>query len=188
MGVVATKLRKGQVLEYNNDLILITDYSHHTPGNWRAIVQIKWKSLRTGQTGAMRPSASDVFDVAFLDKRKSEYLYQESDGSYVFMDNETYDQFPLQPDFIGDKMGYVLPNTEVEVTFHETTPLGIELPIQVVLEVTEAEPAVRGDTANSVKKEVTCETGLTVKVPGHISIGDKIKIRTDDGEFQGREN
>ncbi len=186
MGVVATKLRKGQVFEKDGDLLLITDYSHSTPGNWRAIIQIKYRSLKTGQTGAMRPSAGDVFELAFLDRRKCEYLYQESDGAYVFMDSETYDQFPLGENLVGDKMGFVLPNTSVHVTFHETTPIGVELPPQVVLEVVEAEPAVRGDTASAIRKEVVCETGLKVKVPGHVTVGDKIKVRTEDCEFQGR--
>ena len=186
MGVKATELRKGTVLEKDGDLLLITDYSHSTPGNWRAIIQIKTKSLTTGSTGSFRPSAGDMFEVAYLDKRKSEYLYRESDGHYVFMDNETYEQFPLPDDLVGEKMGYVKENTTVEVTFHEKTPIGIELPPQVTLEVTEAEEVARGNTSNSVKKDVTVETGMQVKVPGHIKTGDQIKIRTEDGEFQGR--
>jgi len=186
MGVKATDLRKGTVLEKDGDLLLITDYSHSTPGNWRAIIQIKTKSLTTGQTGSFRPSAGDVFEVAYLDKRKSEYLYREADGLYMFMDSETFDQFPLSEDLVGDKMGYVKENTSVDVTFHEKTPIDIELPPQVVLEVTEAEEVARGNTSNAVKKDVTVETGMSVKVPGHVKAGDQIKIRTDDGEFQGR--
>jgi elongation factor P len=186
MSVKATELRKGTVIEKDGDLLLITDYSHSTPGNWRAIIQIKTKSLKTGQTGAMRPSAGDMFEVAFLEKRRCEYLYREANGHFVFMDAETYEQFPLGADLVGDKMGYVKENTAVDVTFHEKLALGIELPPQVVLEVTEAEPVARGNTANTVKKEVVVETGMTVKVPGHIDVGDRIKVRTDDGEFQGR--
>lgn len=187
MGVRATELRKGTVIEKDGDLLLITEYSHHTPGNLRAIIHIKTKSLNTGATGALRLSSGDTLDVAFLDKKNAEYLYRESNGNYVFMDTTTYEQFELTEDLIGDKMGFVRENTTCEVTFHDATPIGVALPTAVSLEVIEAEPAARGNTATNVKKEVTVETGMTVKVPPHINVGDKIKIRTDDAEFLGRE-
>ena len=186
MGVRATELRKGTVLEKDGDLLLITDYHHHTPGNLRAIIHIKTKSLKSGQSGAMRLASGDVLDVAFLERKNCQYLYRESDGTYVFMDETSYEQFPLSEDMVGEQMGYVRENTTVEVTFHEGVPISIELPPTVVLMVTEAEPAVKGNTANNVKKDVTLETGLVVKVPAHISQGDEIKIRTADAEFQGR--
>ena len=186
MAVKATELRKGTVIEKDGDLLVITDYSHSTPGNWRAIIQIKTKSLRTGATSQMRPAASDMFEVAYLDKRSCEYLYREASGHFVFMDTESYEQFPLSEELVGDRMGYVRENSSVDVTFHEKVPIGVELPVTVVLEVVEAELVARGNTANTVKKEVKVETGMLVKVPGHIDVGDKIKIRTADGEFMGR--
>ena len=182
----ATELRKGSVIEKDGDLLLITDYEHKTPGNLRAIIQMKTKSLKTGSAGAIRASSSDNFEVAYLDRRKAEYLYKEGNGDYIFMDGETFEQFPLPGDLANDAMGYVKENTTVEVTFHEKTPIGIELPPLVTLAVTEAEEVARGNTSNTVKKDVTVETGMQVKVPGHIKAGDQIKIRTDDGEFQGR--
>lgn len=186
MGVKATELRKGTVIEMNDDLLLITDYEHRTPGNWRAIIQLKVKSLKTGHTSTMRPAAGDMFDVAFLDKKKCQYLYKESDGSYCFMDSETFDQFPLNDDLVGDKMGYVRENEEVEVTFHDSTPIGLSLPASVVLEITEAEEAVKGNTANNVKKDAVAETGLKLRVPMHVGVGDKVKVNTETGDFQGR--
>jgi elongation factor P len=125
-------------------------------------------------------------DVAFLDRRKCEYLYKESNGSFVFMDGETYEQFPLLEDLVGEVMAYVKENTTVEVTFHEQTPVGVDLPHTVELEVVEVEAAVKGNTATNVKKAAVLETGLTVKVPLHISAGEKIKVSTETGEFQGR--
>ena len=186
MGVRATELRKGMVLDQDGQLLLITDHHHHTPGNLRAIIHIKTRNLMTGQANAMRLSSSDVLETAFLEKKKAEYLYRESSGQYVFMDSESYEQFHLPEDLVGDKMGFVKENTQVEVTFHGTSPVGVELPTQVVLEVTEAEPATKGNTATNVKKDAVVETGMTVKVPAHVSTGDKIKVRTSDGEFQGR--
>lgn len=187
MGVRATELRKGTVIQDNGQLWLIVEYMHHTPGNLRAVIHTKLRNVQTGATKEMRLGSSDVFEVAYLDRKKCEYLYKDSTG-FVFMDQESYEQFPLQADLVGDKMGFVRENTVVEVTFHENAPLGVELPPSVTLKVIEAEAAVKGNTATNVKKEAIVETGMKVKVPLHISAGDQIKISTVDGEFQGRQN
>lgn len=188
MGVRATEIRKGQVIEKDGDLLLITEYTHKTPGNLRAIINIKTKSLTTGQVNSTRLSSGDTVDLAYLDRKKCEYLYKEGDGSYVFMDAETYDQFNLGEDFVGDRMGFVRENTQIEVTFHGQTPIGVELPSQVVLKVVEAEQAVKGNTTSGVKKDAVLETGLTIKVPMHIAEGEEIRVATDTGEFAGRAN
>ena len=174
------------VLEQDGKLLLVTDYLHHTPGNLRSIIHIKTRDLQTGTTGAQRLASGDQLEIAYLERKKSEYLYRESNGDYVFMDSESYEQFHLSPDLIGERMGFVKENETCEVTFHGTTAIDVELPPSVVLEVTEAEPATKGNTATNVKKEAVVETGMTVKVPAHISAGDKIKIRTADREFMGR--
>ena len=186
MGVRATEIRKGTVLDKDGELLLVTEYIHKTPGNLRSIIQIKTRNLATGQAGAMRLGSGDTLEVAFLEKKKAQYLYKESNGDFVFMDNETYDQFHLPEDLVGDKMGFVKENETIEVTFHETTAIGVELPTSVVLEVTEAEEAVKGNTATNVKKDAVVETGMAVKVPLHVGVGDKIKLNTETGDFQGR--
>jgi elongation factor P len=186
MGVKATELRKGTVIDKDGDLLLITEYQHHTPGNLRAIIHVKTKNLRTGTTGQMRLGSSDVLEVAYLDKKTCDYSYREGTGDYVFMDQGTFEQFHVSAELIEEQMAYVRENSPVVITFHGTLPLGIELPSTVVLEVKQAEPAVRGNTATNVKKEAVLETGLKVKVPIHISVGDQVKIRTEDGEFLGR--
>ena len=188
MSVRATELRKGMVIEKDGDLLLITDFHHHTPGNLRAIIHVKTRSLNTGSNAAMRLSSSDTLEIAYLDRRTSEYLYREPNGNYVFMDTQNFEQFPLSSEFVGDRMGYVRENTQIDVTFYDSKPIDVELPPLVVLKVTEAEPAVKGNTATNVKKDATLETGLVVKVPAHITIGEAIKVRTSDGEFQGRAN
>lgn len=184
----ATEIRKGQVLEHEGQLLLITDYEHKTPGNLRAIINIKTRNIETGQAGSMRLGSGDQMNVAYLDRKKAQYLYKEGNGDFIFMDEETYDQFPLGPDLVGEKMGYVKENETVEVTYHNERPLGVALPAAVVLEVTEAEEAVKGNTATNVKKNATVETGLEVKVPFHIKAGEKIKINTETGEFLSRAN
>ncbi|MFT5288443.1 MAG: elongation factor P [Planctomycetota bacterium] len=188
MAVRATELRKGQVIEKGDDLLLITEYTHKTPGNLRAIIQIKTKSLKTGQSNSMRLGSNDMMDVAYLDRRQCEYLYREGNGSYIFMDGETYEQFPLTVDFVGEKMGFVRENTIIEVTFHDSIPIGVELPSQVTLIVKEADAAVKGNTTSGVKKDAILETGLAIKVPIHIAAGEEIKVNTDTGDFAGRAN
>ncbi len=188
MSVRATELRKGQVIDYSGDLLLITDYEHKTPGNLRAIINIKTKSLTSGQSNSMRLSSGDQLEVAFLDKKKAEYLYREGNGHYVFMDSETFEQFELSEEFVGDKMGFVRENTQIEVTFHETKPVGVELPTQVVLKIAEAEAAVKGNTSSGVKKNAILETGREIKVPMHIAAGEEVRVNTDTGDFVGRAN
>jgi elongation factor P len=183
-----TEIRKGQVIELDGQLLLITDYEHKTPGNLRAIINVKTRNIETGQTGQMRLGSSDQLEVAFLDRKKAEYLYKEANGDFMFMDSENYEQFVLPSDLIGDKMGYVKENETVDVTYHNERALGIELPAAVVLTVTESEEAVKGNTATNVKKSSIVETGLEVKVPFHIKVGDRIKISTDTGDFLSRVN
>lgn len=187
MGVRATELRKGTVIQENGQLWLIVEYMHHTPGNLRAVIHCKMKNIQTGQTRELRLGSGDVYEVAYLDKKKCEYLYKDSTG-YVFMDQESFDQFPLPAELVGDMMGFVRENTVVDVTFHEALAIGVDLPPSVTLKVIEAESAVKGNTATNVKKEAIVETGMKVKVPLHITAGDQIKISTVDGEFQGRQN
>ena len=188
MAVKATELRKGTVIVGDHGkLLLITEYHHHTPGNLRAVIHVKVKDLASGTVTPQRWGSSDAFEVAYLDKKKCEYLYKDSTG-YHFMDTENYEQFPISEELVGEMMGYVRENTPVVVTFHGPVAIGVELPASVVLKVVEAETAVRGNTATNVKKDAVVETGLRVKVPPHIGVGDEIKISTADGEFQGRQN
>ena len=158
------------------------------PGNWRAIIQVKTKDLMSGQSGSFRPAAGDQFEVAYLDKKKAQYLYQEATGGYVFMDSESFEQFEIDKELAEDRMCFVKESEEVEVTFHETTAVSIELPAQVVLEVPEAEMAVKGNSATNVKKEAILETGFKIKVPLHIDAGERVKVSTESGEFMGRAN
>lgn len=186
MNVKATELRKGMVLQKDGDLILITDYSHATPGNWRAIIQVKTRSLTKGTSGQFRPSAGEQFETAFLDRRKSQYLYQEANGDFCFMDSENYEQFNITKELADNKMSFVKESAEVEITFHESNPIGIELPNNVVLEVTESEIAIKGNSATGVKKDAVLETGHKLKVPMHIAVGELVTVNTDTGEFVGR--
>jgi elongation factor P len=186
MSVKATELRKGMVIVQGEDLLLVTDYHHSTPGNWRAIIHVKLRSLKSGQNSQLRPGSGDTFETAYLERKKCQYLYKESNGDYVFMDEETYEQFHLDAETVAEKMVYVKENQAVDVNFHGPTPISIALPASVVLRIVEAEAAVKGNTATNVKKDAVLETGLKIKVPLHINAGDLAKVNTETGEFLGR--
>lgn len=184
----AVTIRKGTVFKHKGELWQAVDVTHRTPGNKRGFVQVKMRNVMNGTHITVKFSSNENVEPAWLDDRKSQYLYEDPTTGPVFMDLETYEQFSLSKDVLGDTMGYVKENEEVEVTFYEGTPIGISLPAKVELVITETEPAVKGDTVNSVTKPATLETGLVVQVPSHIRQGDKIRISTQTGEFQERVN
>lgn len=185
MAIRVTEAKKGMVVRYENDLYQITRYDHLTPGNLRAIHHLNLKNLKNGRQKEVRMKTSDQLDLVFLDSRDAQYLFKDTLG-YTFMDNETYDQFVLSAEVIGDAMQYIVENSNVTVVFVETEALTVQLPPAVELEVVETEDAARGDTVSNVQKPATLNTGLVIKVPSHIKVGEKVRVSTDTGEFMGR--
>lgn len=187
MAIPATNLRRGQVIQHEGELWIVVEVRHVKLSKGPGAMQAKIKNLKRGEHITYRFRSSDKIEVAFLDKRACEYLYQDG-NAYVFMDLENYEQYHLAADLVGDLMGYIKPNTQVQVTFHESAPVTVELPSAVVLEVAETEPGMRGDTATNVFKPATLETGIAIKVPLHINKGDRVKVNTETGEFIERVN
>ena len=187
MPIEYSQVKKGMVIVGPDDgqLYQVLDRDLNTPGNWRAILQLKLKNLKTGSITNNRVRPQDKVEPAFLDKREMEYIYQEADG-YVFMDTETFDQVTLPGDMVGELMEYMKPNTRAHVIFYEGKALSLELPAAVVLQVTETEPALKGATAAAQYKSATLETGLKVSVPPFIGIGELIKVDTRTGEYLER--
>jgi elongation factor P len=184
----AVSIRKGTVFKYKDSLWQAVDVTHRTPGNKRGFVQVKMRNVMEGNHVTVKFNSSETVETAWLDSRKAQYLYMDPNTGPIFMDSETFEQFGLDKDVLGELMGYVKENEEVEVTFHEGTPISLNLPAKVELVITETEPAVKGDTVNSVQKPATLETGLVIKVPSHIRVGDKVRVSTVTGEFQERVN
>ena len=182
----ANEMRKGTIVMHKNMLWQAVEVTHRTPGNLRAFVQAKLRNLKTGAHVTERFASTDSIEQAWLDKKKCEFLYDDKQSGPVFMDCENYEQFSLTKEILGESMGFIPPNTVVEVTFHEGRPLTIQLPSSVELEVKDTEPGVRGNTVNSVFKPATLTTGLVVKVPMHISKGDVVRVNTESGEFLDR--
>ena len=185
MAIRVTEANRGMVVRYEGELYQITKYDHLTPGNLRAIHHLNLKNLKNGRQKELRMKTSDQLDLVFLDSREAQYLFKDSLG-YTFMDNESYEQFVLSADVVGESMQYITDNSNVTVVFCEGEAMTVQLPPAVVLEVKETEDAVRGDTVSAVQKPATLTTGLVIKVPAHIKVGEKVKVSTDTGEFMGR--
>lgn len=169
----------------DKQLYYVVDRDLNTPGNWRAILQLKLKNLKTGSITMNRVRPEDKVEQAYLDKREMQYIYQDGDG-YVFMDTENYDQITLSKEWVGDLMLYMKENFKAEVTFYESKPLSLDLPATVELKVTETEPALKGATAAAQFKPATLETGLKIQVPPFIGIGEMIAVDTRTGEYLSR--
>jgi len=185
MAIRVTEAKRGMVVRYEGELYQITKYDHLTPGNLRAIHHLNLKNLKNGRQKEVRMKTSDQLDIVYLDSRQSQYLFKDSLG-FTFMDNESFEQFVLSAEVIGDTMQYITENSTVTVVFCENEALTVQLPPLVVLEIVQTEDAARGDTVSSVQKPAKCNTGLMIKVPAHIKKGEKVKISTETGEFMGR--
>jgi len=180
-------LRKGVTFELDGNLYRVLDYHHHKPGRGKATIRVKARNLRTGAIVERTfPSGNQVQDVR-LDHHNAQYLYNDGDY-YYFMDTETYDQFAIPADVLGENAKFLKDNMEVKLTFYKGEPLDVELPITVDLEVVQAEVAVKGDTATGVTKKVVTETGLEVQVPAFINQGDVIRVDTRTGQYVTRVN
>lgn len=182
----ATEIKKGQVIKVDNDLYLVVDYQHITPGNWRGMVQAKLKHLKDGNVVQKRFRSTDKIEDVFLEHRTMEYLYKEGDN-YCFMDTENYEQVFLNKGIVEDAIPFMKLNSQVKVTFYEGMAISVELPPSVSLKIVETDPGMKGDTVTNVYKPAKTETGLVVKVPLYIDNGETIKVDTRTGEFLSRE-
>lgn len=181
----ATDIRRGQVLIIDKDLWVVTNYKHITPGNWRGYVQVTMKHLQSGRKDNVRMRSTDKVEIAFIDTKQLQYIYKDNLGLH-FMDTETFEQIALDLDLVEDAMNYLREGDTVNVSFYESTPVGVELPTSVVLEVTETDPGLKGDSVSNVFKPAVLETGLKVKVPNFVNQGEKVKVDTRTGEFMER--
>jgi elongation factor P len=182
MKIKATQIRKGMILIYNNELHVVTDMQHFTPGKGQAGVQVKMKNIISGSNAENRFRSDEGIEKANLETRKMEFLYDDGDNFY-FMDQETFDQIPISADMIGDTRYYLLPNIPCDVSLYQEKPLSVELPASIDLKVVETAPYLKTATVTSSYKPATMETGLQVLVPQFIQEGEVLKIDTRDGKY-----
>ena len=185
MGLSITDLKKGVLVQLDNKPYRVVEYSQKVMGRGGSIVNVRLKSLLDGAVIPKTFKGSDRLDEAVVDNRSVQYLY--SDGStYYFMDGKTFEQFELPADFVEDAAPYLKEGNEATLQFFDGKVINVELPNNLYLEVTYAEDVVKGDTTSSVQKDATLETGLVVKVPAFIKVGDVIKVDTRTGEYLER--
>jgi elongation factor P len=185
MLIQATQLRVGMVLEYNKDLWRVMTVTHITPGNWRGMVQTKLRNIKTGSQTENRFRSEDRVERVILSQIKMQFLYQDGDD-YHFMNTETYDQITIPKDLIEDVAGFLTPNLEVEVEFHDNTPLNVTLPKTVALKVVETEPGMKSAAVTNTLKPATVESGMVIQVPHFVAEGDTITINTETKEYVSR--
>jgi elongation factor P len=176
-------IRNGMCIEFSNDIFTIVEFQHVKPGKGAAFVRTKIKSLTTGRVLDNTFSAGHRVDEVRVERRKFQYLYNDDMG-YNFMNTETYDQLTL-PEALIDRTDLLKEGMEVEVLYHaeKDTPLTMEMPAFVIMEITYTEPGLKGDTATNTMKPATVESGAEIKVPLFVNQGDVIKIDTRTGAY-----
>jgi elongation factor P len=178
-------IRRGMVLNMNGQLYYCLDRDLNTPGNWRAILYLKLKNLKTGAITDERVHPDDKVDVVFLETKDFTYSYKDG-NDYVFLDAETYEPVTLSGEMVGHMMQYLRENDPCKITFYDGKALSMELPQTVTLKVVETEPGIKGATAAAQTKPAVLETGLKVQVPSFIEQGEMIVVQTEDGKYLRR--
>jgi elongation factor P len=182
VSIPATQIKVGNVIMHNGKPHRVTNVLHVTPGNWRGMVQTRLVNIETGSNTEHRFRSEDKVDPANMERHSLQFSYQGGDD-YHFMNTETYEMIAMSSEVLGDSAHYLIPETVIEALYFEGRVVGVEVPTFVVLEVVETAPSLRGATAAASPKPAKLETGLEIRVPQYIQIGDKIKIDTRTDEF-----
>ena len=180
-------LKNGLVLNIDGQLWTVVEFQHVKPGKGPAFVRTKLKNVLSGKVVDKTFNAGVSVETASVDKREMQYLYRDGDG-WVFMDLQSFDQYTVSDDIVGEASKYLLENQEAVVAIYEGEPLYIELPASVELLVTYTEPGLQGDRSSAGTKPATLETGAEIKVPLFLESNTRIKVDTRDGSYLGRVN
>ncbi len=181
----AGDFRNGVTFEMDGNVYSVVEFQHVKPGKGAAFVRTKIRNVVTGSVVEKTFSPTDKFPTAFVERKEMEYLYNDGD-LYYFMDNETYEQLPLNANVLPDNFKFVKENTTCKILSIKGNVFSVEPPFFIDLQVTETEPAVRGDTSNNAMKNATLETGAVIKVPLFIEEGEMIRIDTRTCEYMER--
>jgi elongation factor P len=179
------ELKKGVAIELDGELWQILDYHHIKMGRGSAQVRITLRNIKRGQTVERSFQAGTKWPRASMEKRPVQFLYRDGEDHH-FMDTDTYDQFVLTSEQLGDAVHYLKDGMTLDRTSYQGETIGVELPISVDLVVTDTEPGFAGDTQTGARKPATTESGLIVQVPIFVEQGDTIRVDTRTGEYQTR--
>jgi elongation factor P len=180
-------LKNGVVLNIDGQLWTVIDFQHVKPGKGGAFVRSKLKNVLSGKVVDKTFNAGVKVETASVDRRDMQYLYRDGD-SWVFMDNNSYEQFPVPNSIVGESSKYLLENQTVQVAIHDGNPIIVDLPASVEIMLTYTEPGLQGDRSSGGTKPATLETGAEIQVPLFIESNTKVKVDTRDGSYLGRVN
>jgi elongation factor P len=185
MALNITDLKKGTLFQYEGTPYRVVEYGQKVMGRGGSIVNVRIKSLIDGKVLEKTFKGNETLDSADVSNQSVQYLY--SDGNtFYFMNEDSFEQFEVPADLVGDGAGYLKEGDRVQLQFFDGRPINVELPKNVPLKVTYAESVVKGDTANAVTKDATLETGLTIRVPAFVKTGDLISVDTSTGAYRER--
>jgi elongation factor P len=182
MKINVNDIRVGNVLEHNAKLWIVTKTQHVQPGKGGAFMQVEMKELRGGSKLNERFRSADTVDKVFLEEVAFQFLYKDGDSLY-FMNQETFDQIQLPADIIGDSIAFLTDGMLVNIHMYDNEPISVSLPQTVVLEIVEAEPVVKGQTAASSYKPATLSNGVKITVPQHIESGTMVVVDTSNASY-----
>ena len=183
--MTAGEFRNGVTFEMDGQVQQVIEFQHVKPGKGAAFVRVKMKNVVTGAVTETSFNPTAKFEEAFVERREMQYLYNEGD-LYYFMDNETFEQIPVDSEDVGDSLKFVKEGTDVTLKSYQGKVFAIDPPTTVELLITESEPGVKGNTATGATKPAIVETGAQVMVPLFVNEGEVIKIDTRSGEYLSR--
>ncbi|HLV49850.1 MAG TPA: elongation factor P [Erysipelothrix sp.] len=183
--ISSNDLRSGMSILHEDNLYQVLDSSHNKTAQRQMIIKVKVRNWRTQSIVELTFTGGDKVRLAHIDKRNMQYLYDGGDN-LVFMDDQTYEQLELPKTSLEWEMNFLIESQDVTVLMYQQEVLGVQLPDKITLEVTEAEPAVKGDTATNAQKNAVLETGLEIRVPLFISAGERVVVSTADGKYVSR--
>jgi elongation factor P len=183
--VIASSVRKGNVLEIDDKLYVVLVAESFHPGKGTPTTQIDMRRISDGVKVSQRYKTTDQVERAVVEDREHTFLYNDGEG-FHFMNSENYDQITLQEDLVGDGAAYLQPEMKVMLSMHDGNAVAIQLPQKVVLEVVETEPVTKGQTASSSYKPAILENGARILVPPHIAAGTRVVVNTADSSYVER--
>lgn len=185
VSVIASSIRKGNVLEKDGKLYVVLKAENIHPGKGTPVTHLEMRRISDGVKTSERYKTTDSVEKAFIDNATYNYLYQDGDH-YVFMDPKSFEQVSVSAEVLGDSAVYLNENMEVSLSQYNGVPISVELPARVVLEVVETEPVTKGQTASSSYKPAVLSNGVRTTVPPHITAGTRIVVQTEDGAYLER--
>jgi elongation factor P len=183
--VIASSIRKGNVLDLDGKLAVVMHAENIHPGKGTPVTHLEMRRIADGVKVVERYRTTDQVERAYLDEKDYNYLY-EDDMGYNFMQPETFEQIPIPKDLLGDQAQWLQEGMTCSVKLHEGVPIAIELPQKVILEIVEADPVVKGQTASSSYKPAVLSNGARIMVPPHIGAGTRVVVMTEDGSYVER--